>query len=103
VHAPSEDKDDDIMDSFYEEVEQVFDQFPRYHMKLLMEEFKANIGREEFFKTIGNESLHEASNDKGVRVEKFAISKNLVFKSTFQTAKFINTLGLLLTASHIIM
>jgi hypothetical protein len=29
VHAPTEDKDDDIKDSFYEELEQVFDQFPR--------------------------------------------------------------------------
>jgi len=28
VHAPTEDKDDDIKDSFYEGLEQVFDQFP---------------------------------------------------------------------------
>jgi hypothetical protein len=27
VHAPTEDKDDDIKDRFYEELEQVFDQF----------------------------------------------------------------------------
>jgi hypothetical protein len=31
VRAPTEDKDDDIKDSFYEELEQVFDQFPTYH------------------------------------------------------------------------
>jgi hypothetical protein len=31
VHAPTEDKDDDIKDSFYKELEQAFDQFPRYH------------------------------------------------------------------------
>jgi hypothetical protein len=31
VHAPTEDKDDDIRDSFYEELEQEFDQFPTYH------------------------------------------------------------------------
>jgi hypothetical protein len=34
VHAPTEDKDDDIKDSFYEELEQVLDQFPMYHMKI---------------------------------------------------------------------
>jgi hypothetical protein len=28
VHAPTEDKYDDIKDSFYEELEEVFDQFP---------------------------------------------------------------------------
>jgi hypothetical protein len=36
VHALNEDKDDDIKYSFYGELEQVFDQFPRYHMKILM-------------------------------------------------------------------
>jgi hypothetical protein len=29
VHVPTEDKDDVIKDSFYEEREQVFEQFPR--------------------------------------------------------------------------
>jgi hypothetical protein len=36
VHAPTEDEGDDIKDSFHEELEQVFDQFPRYHMKILL-------------------------------------------------------------------
>ena len=31
VHAPSEEKGDESKDSFYEELEQVFDQFPKYH------------------------------------------------------------------------
>jgi hypothetical protein len=31
VQAPTEDKDAKIKDSFYEELEQVFDHFPRYH------------------------------------------------------------------------
>jgi hypothetical protein len=34
VHAPTKDKIDDIKDRFYEEVEQVFDKFPKYHMKI---------------------------------------------------------------------
>jgi hypothetical protein len=43
----------------------------------------AFVGREDIFKpTIGNESLHETSNDNGVRVLNFATSKNLVVKST---------------------
>jgi hypothetical protein len=29
VHAPCEDKGDDVKDSFYEELARVFDQFPR--------------------------------------------------------------------------
>ena len=31
AHALTEDKDDLIKDSLYEELEQTFDQFPRYH------------------------------------------------------------------------
>jgi len=41
------------------------------------------VGRENIFKpTIGNESLHQDSNDNGVRIVNFATSKNLVVKST---------------------
>jgi hypothetical protein len=83
IHAPTEDKDDVIKDSFYEELEQVFDQFPKYHMKIFLGDFNAEIGREDIFKPIiGNESLHETSNDNRVKVVNFATSKNLIVKST---------------------
>jgi hypothetical protein len=39
----------------------------KYHMKILLGDFNAKVGREDIFKpTIGNESLHEISNDNGV-------------------------------------
>ena len=44
VHAPTEDKDDDIKDSFYEEIERLFDQLPMYHMKILLGDFNAKVG-----------------------------------------------------------
>ena len=50
AHAPTEDKDDLIKDSFYEELEQTFDQFPRYHMKILLGDFNAKVGQEDIFK-----------------------------------------------------
>jgi hypothetical protein len=53
-------------------------------MKILLGDFNAKVGREDIFKPIiGNESLHEASNDNGVRVVNFATSKNLFIKNTF--------------------
>jgi hypothetical protein len=83
VHAPSEDKSDDSKDSFYEELEQVFDHFPWYHMKILLGDFNAKVGRENIFKpTIGNESLNQDSNDNGVRLINSATSRYLVVKST---------------------
>jgi hypothetical protein len=61
----------------------VFDQFPRYYTKMLLGDYNAKVGREDIFKPIiGNESLHEASNDNGVRVVNYATSKNLIVKST---------------------
>jgi exonuclease III len=35
VYVPTEDKDDDIKASFYEELEQVFDLLSRYRMKIM--------------------------------------------------------------------
>jgi hypothetical protein len=63
VHAPTEDKIDDVKESFYKELERMLDKFPKYHMKILLEEFNVRAGREDNFKlTIGNESLHKISN-----------------------------------------
>jgi hypothetical protein len=53
-------------------------------MKILLGVFSAKVGREGIFKpTIKNEILYENSNDKGVRVVSFAVTKkNLIVKST---------------------
>jgi len=73
VHAPSEVKSDDSKDSFYEELQHVIHHFPKYHMKILVGDFNAKLGRENIFKpTIGNDSLHQDSNDNGVRIVNFA-------------------------------
>ena len=50
VYAPSEEKSDQLKGSFYEELEQVFDHLPKYHMKILLGDFNANVGREKIFK-----------------------------------------------------
>jgi hypothetical protein len=50
VHAPTEDKTDDVKDRFYEEMDCVFDKFPKYHMKILSGDFSAEVGREDFLK-----------------------------------------------------
>jgi hydroxypyruvate isomerase len=47
VHAPTEDKIDDMKDSFYEELDHIFDKFPKYHMKILLEDFNAKVDRED--------------------------------------------------------
>jgi exonuclease III len=62
VHAPTENKCDDTKNSFYEQLQLVFDQFLKYHIKIWLGDFNAMVRREDIFKpTIGNESLHETS------------------------------------------
>jgi hypothetical protein len=49
----------------------------------LLGDFNAEVGKEDIFKpTIGNKSLHEMSDDNGLRVLNFATSKNLTVKRT---------------------
>jgi exonuclease III len=52
VHVPSEEKREELKDSFYEEVEAVFDHFPKCYMKILLGDFNAKLGREDIFKPI---------------------------------------------------
>jgi len=67
----------------FEELEQVFDHFQKFHTKMLLGDFNAKVGRENIFKpTIAQESLHQDDNDNGVRLVNFTASKNLVIKST---------------------
>jgi len=69
VHAPTEDKSDDTTNSFYEELDHIFDQFPKVPHK------NVNAKVDIFKPTIGNESVHEIGNNNGVRIINFAISK----------------------------
>jgi hypothetical protein len=72
-----------MKESIYEELERVFDEFPKHHMRILLGSFNTKIDRKEIFKlTIENESLHEINNDAGVRLVNFATSKNLRVKTT---------------------
>ena len=68
VQVPSEERSDDSKGSFYAELEQAFDHFPKHHMKIILGDFNAKVARECIFRpTIGNESLHQDINDNGVK------------------------------------
>ncbi|XP_070166158.1 uncharacterized protein [Polyergus mexicanus] len=83
VHAPTEDKDDEIKNGFYEELEHLVDQLPNDYMKIVLEDFNAKIGKEDIFRpTIGLESLHEKSNDNGVRINGVTQTERLSINKT---------------------
>jgi exonuclease III len=61
VHASTDDNINDMKETFYEELERVFDNFRKYRTKILFGDFNAKVGREDILKPIGNESLHVIS------------------------------------------
>jgi exonuclease III len=91
VHVPTEDKTDHVKDNICEKFERVFTKFPKQHMQILLGNFNVKEGKEDIFKpTIGNESLHEISNDNGVRAVNFATCRNLRVKSTMVSHRNIH-------------
>jgi hypothetical protein len=97
MHAGSE-KSDDLQDSFYEELEQVFCHFPKYHMQILLGDFNAKVERDGIFiPTIWNQSLHLDSNDNGFRIVKLPHQKvSFLIARCSRTKTFISTPGSLL-------
>jgi hypothetical protein len=91
-----------IKDGFHEELYHAFDQFSKYHMKILLH-FNAKIGREGIFKlATGNEGLHEIRIDNSVTIVNFSMSKYLSRAQYFYIATFINTLEHLQVGRHTI-
>jgi hypothetical protein len=39
-----------MKDSFYEELDRVFNKFPKYHMEIFLGNFNAKVSREDIFK-----------------------------------------------------
>lgn len=83
THAPTEDKDDDVKDAFYEDLRRAVESTPKHDALLLLGDFNAKVGREDYCRpTIGQYSLHEESNDNGMRLITFAMGTNLSIAST---------------------
>jgi hypothetical protein len=47
---PTDNITDDVMDSFYRELERVFEKFSKYHTKILLGDLNAKVGTEGIFK-----------------------------------------------------
>jgi hypothetical protein len=52
VDAPTENKIDDMKDTFYKELENLFYKFTKYHMKILSGDISTQVGRRDIFKPI---------------------------------------------------
>ena len=55
----------------------------KHSSQIILGDFNAKFGKEDIYKpTIGNESLHNETNNNGVKMIQFAVSKGLNVRST---------------------
>ena len=73
VHAPTNEKTEEIKEEFYSLLEQNINQTARSDIKIILGDFNAKVGKESIYKpTIGNE----------IKMIQFAISNGLNVRST---------------------
>ena len=83
MYAPTEDKDEEMRDEFYEKLENEIHKCPKHDMKIILGDFNAQVGRQDQDNSIvGNYSVHEESNKNGQRLIMMAATFNLVIGST---------------------
>ncbi|KAK4876496.1 hypothetical protein RN001_009002 [Aquatica leii] len=91
VYAPTEETEEEEKEKFYEQLEQIFGSLPQQDMKIILGDLNAKIGKEETLRPhIGKHSLHDQSNDNGLRIADFAAANNLCVKSTMFEHKDIH-------------
>jgi hypothetical protein len=91
AHAPTEENDDESKETFYEKLDQIYHRAPAHDTKIMIGDLNAKIGQEEIFRpTIGKWSLHDISNDNGLRDIDFATSNNVIIRSTYFPHKNIH-------------
>jgi hypothetical protein len=66
-----------ITQSLYEGLDQAFNYFPNYCMKIMLGDGNEKLGREDIFRpTIGNERLYQDNSNNDVGIVNFATSIN---------------------------
>lgn len=91
AHAPTEEKDEETKDEFYEILEEMVQKIPKTDLKLVIGDMNAKVGREEIYREVtGGESKHEESNDNGLRLITFAIEQKMKIMSTHFKRKDIH-------------
>jgi hypothetical protein len=83
AHAPTEDKEDDEGEIFYEALEKAYDNCPKNDLKIIIGDMNAKIGKEQIYrKYTGRYSAHEETNGNENRIINLAASRNMVLGST---------------------
>ncbi|KAL3269070.1 hypothetical protein HHI36_008153 [Cryptolaemus montrouzieri] len=84
VHCPTEEKENEIKEKFYEMIEEEYDKTPKFDVKIILGDFNAKLGQEEIYRpAIGKYSKHEESNENGKKLIELATERNLRVVTTY--------------------
>jgi exonuclease III len=73
VHTPAEERNGEEKEEFYDILGRTCEIAPKYDIFILVGDFNARIGKEDFMKGIaGRYSLHEETNENGSMLGRFA-------------------------------
>ena len=74
VHAPTNEKTDEIKEVFYNLLDQNMNQIANSDIKIILGDFNAKVGKENIYKpTTGNESLHNKTNKNVIKMIQFSV------------------------------
>jgi hypothetical protein len=91
VHAPHNGRPDQEKDEFYSLLEKTYNERPKHDIRIVIGDLKAQVGREEEFRpTTGRFTLHQESNENGLRLINFAAAHKMVISSTVFRRKDIH-------------
>jgi len=91
VYAPTEDTEDEIVDEFYETLQSVCEEIPKHDAIITLGDFNAKLGKEQLYiYVIRRHSLHEVTNNNGLRLVQYATINNFKVLSTWYPRKDIH-------------
>jgi hypothetical protein len=89
IYAPTEDKEEDIKEQFYEELQRTQGKVPKHYVTIILGDMNAKLGKEKVLsQVVGRHTLHNITNANGEMVANYAISNDMFLISTnFQHKK----------------
>jgi endonuclease/exonuclease/phosphatase family metal-dependent hydrolase len=83
AYAPTEEAQDEVKEQFYEELNIVLEQVSKHDAVIVMGDFNAKVGKEKSNGLVaGKYTLHNETNDNGLRLCQLAEMNNLLISST---------------------
>lgn len=86
VYAPTTDYEDQVVDEFYEDLEKLIKGMHKKDILIVMGDWNAQIGEGEIHPAAGNFG-HAMTNERGLKLLKFAERRNMVAANTLHRQK----------------